>query len=86
MIFRNMRPVEVNIGREAAILNFIDFKFFRMHPLLKPYNLFYSIGVAILSGFHDISQYEACGGEYWPRGGYFKFYRPEIFQDASSPE
>ena len=25
-----------------------------MHPLLKPYNLFYSDAVAILSGFHDI--------------------------------
>ena len=27
-----------------------------MHPLLKPHNLFYSNGVAILSGFHDIPQ------------------------------
>ena len=27
-----------------------------MHPLLKPDNLFYSNGVAILSGFHDILQ------------------------------
>ena len=27
-----------------------------MHPLLKPYNLFHSNGVAILSGFHDIPQ------------------------------
>ena len=34
-----------------------------MHPLLKPYNLFYSNGVAILSGFHDIPQYEARRGE-----------------------
>ena len=25
-----------------------------MHPLQKPYNLFYSNGVAIFSGFHDI--------------------------------
>ena len=33
-----------------------ELKFFKMHPLLKPYNLFYSNGVAILSGFHDISQ------------------------------
>ena len=30
---------------------------------LKPYNSFYSNGVAILSGFHDIPQYEACWGE-----------------------
>ena len=29
-----------------------------MHPLLKPYNLFYSNGVAILSGCHDIPQYK----------------------------
>ena len=27
-----------------------------MHPLLKPHNLFYSNGVAILSGFDDIPQ------------------------------
>ena len=31
-------------------MNFIDLKFFKMHPLLKPHNLFYSNGVAILSG------------------------------------
>ena len=34
-----------------------------MHPLLKPYNLFYSDGVAILSGSRDIPQYRACRGE-----------------------
>ena len=56
MIFRNIRPVEVNNGRWATILNFIDLKFFKMHPLLKHYNLFYSNSVAILSGFHDIPQ------------------------------
>ena len=36
-----------------------------MHPLLKPYNLFYSNGVDILSGFHDIPQYQACRGEFF---------------------
>ena len=41
----------MNDGRKAAILNFIDLKVFKMHPLLKPYNLFNSNGVAILSGF-----------------------------------
>ena len=35
---------------------FINLKFFKMHPLLKPYNLFDINGVAILSGFHDIPQ------------------------------
>ena len=54
---RNMRPVEVNNGQYAAILNFIDMKFLQMHPLLRAYNLFHSDGVAILSGFHDIPQY-----------------------------
>ena len=54
MIFRNMRHVEVNNSRWAAILNFIDLEFFKMHPLLKLYNLYYSNGVAISSGFHDI--------------------------------
>ena len=42
-----------------AFLNFLDLKFFKMHPLLKSYNLFYSNGVAILSGFHDT--YAAIG-------------------------
>ena len=41
MIFRNIRPVEVNNGRLAAILNFNDLKFFKMHPLLKPYSAKY---------------------------------------------
>ena len=40
---------------------FIDLKFFKMHPLLKPHNLFYSNGVAILSGFHDIPQNLSVG-------------------------
>ena len=61
MIFRNIRPVEVNNGRHAAIFNFIDMKFLKMHPLLKPHNLFYSNGVAILSGFHDIPQNLSVG-------------------------
>ena len=56
MIFHNIRPVEVNNGRKTAILNLINLKFFKMYPLLKPYNLFDIIGVAILSGFHDILQ------------------------------
>ena len=63
MIFRNIRPVEVNNGRKAAIFNFINLTFFKMHPFLKPYNLFDINGVAILSGFHDIPQYQACRGE-----------------------
>ena len=45
MIFRNIRPVEVNNDRWANILNFMDLKFFKTHPLLIPYNLFYSNGV-----------------------------------------
>ena len=61
MKLRNMRPVEVNNGRWAAILNFIEVKFFKMYPLLKPYNLFYSNGVAILSGFYDIPQNISLG-------------------------
>ena len=45
-----------------------------------------SNGVAILSGFHDIPQYEACQVEWCPIGGHFEFYWLEIIQDASSPE
>ena len=48
---------------KRPFLNFINFKFFKMQPLLKPYNLFDINGVAILSGFHDIPQYQACRGE-----------------------
>ena len=51
----------MNNGQWAAILTFIDLKFFKMHPLLKPYNLFYSDCVAILSGFHDIPQNISVG-------------------------
>ena len=43
------------------IFNFIDLKFFKMHPLLKPHKLFYSNGVAILSCFHDIPQNLSVG-------------------------
>ena len=51
MIFHNIGAVEVSNGGKAAILNFINLKFFKMHPLLKPYNLFDINGVAILSVF-----------------------------------
>ena len=40
---------------------FIYLKFSMMDPLLKPYNLFYSNGVAILSCFHDIPQNISVG-------------------------
>ena len=42
-------------------MNLIELKFVKMHPLLKHYNLFYSNGVAILSGFHDIPQNISVG-------------------------
>ena len=51
----------MNNGRWAAILNFIDLKLFKIHPLPKPHNLFYSDGVAILSGFNDIPQNISVG-------------------------
>ena len=57
-----------------------------MHSLLKPYNLFNSNGVAILSSFHVIPQYHACRGEYWPISNHFEFNQLGSFQDASSPE
>ena len=61
MIFRNIRPVKVNNGRWATILNFINLKFFKMLSLLKTYNLFYSNCAAILSGSHDIPQNISVG-------------------------
>ena len=51
-----------------------------MHPLLKSYNLFYSNGVAILSGFRDIPQYQACLGESWPMGGHLNFIDLNFFK------
>ena len=53
--------MKVKNGRLAAILNLDELNFFKMHPLLKPHNLFYSNGVAILSGFHDIPQNLSVG-------------------------
>ena len=67
-------------------MNLFELKFFKIHPLLKPYNLFSSNGLAILSDFQDIPQYQACRGEKWPISGHFEFDQVEIFQDASSPE
>ena len=51
------------MDRLAAILNLDELNFFKMHPLLKRYNLFYSNGVDILNGFHDIPQNQAYRGE-----------------------
>ena len=53
--------MKVNNGRLAAILNLDELNFFKVHPLLKPYNLFDINGVAILSGFHDIPQNLSVG-------------------------
>ena len=44
------------MAEKAAILNFIKSNFFKMHPHLKSHISFYSNGVAILSGFHEIPQ------------------------------
>ena len=49
------------MANRRPFLIFIDLKFFKMHPLLKPHNFFYSNGVAILSGFHDIPQNLSVG-------------------------
>ena len=53
--------MNVNNDRLAAILNLVELNFFKIHPLRKPYNLFYSNGVDILSGFHDIPQNLSVG-------------------------
>ena len=58
IIINGWNPVRFFSGSapDNEFLKFIDLKFFQMHSLLKPYNLFYSNGVAILSCFHDIQQ------------------------------
>ena len=45
---------ETIMAEKAAILNLIESKNFRMHPLLKSHILFYSNGLA---------KYQACRGE-----------------------
>ena len=47
-------------NKNYAYFYFIMYAYFKMHPLLKPYNLFDINGVSLLSGFHDILQYQAC--------------------------
>ena len=57
--------MKVNNGRLAAILNLDKLNFFKMHPLLKPYNLFDINGEAILSGvmiFRNIRPVEVNNG------------------------
>ena len=41
------------MAERRPFFSFINLNFFKMHPLLKPYNLFDINGVAILRGFHD---------------------------------
>ena len=50
-----------------------------MHPLLEPYNLFYSNCVAILRGFRDIPQYQACrDGRPFLILSTFKFFKTHL--------
>ena len=50
--------MKVNNALNAAILNLIKSKFFKMHPLLKSHILFYSNGLAIQHGLPDIRPIE----------------------------
>ena len=70
----------MNNDRLAAILNLDELNFFKMHPLLKPYNLFYSNGVDILSGFQNIPQYQACRGELWLIAAILNFINLKFFK------
>ena len=57
-----------------------------MHPLLKPYNLFYSNGVAILVVFmifRNIRPVEVNNGQW---AAILNFIDCEIFQDACESE
>ena len=45
----------IGSGRRSAIFNFIMLKFFRVYPYLELHILFYSNGLAIWSGFPDIT-------------------------------
>ena len=62
---------QVKFFQDASSSEISHFVYSKIHPLLKPYNLFDINGVAILSGFHDILQYQACRGEKWLIGGHF---------------
>ena len=55
--------------RKAAIFNFIRLKFFMVYPYLELHILFYSNGLAIWSGFPDITHIKKLMADkrsFWP--------------------
>ena len=59
----------IGSGRRSAICNFIMFKFFMVYLYLELHILFYSNGLAIWSGFPDITynkQIMADNRPFWP--------------------
>ena len=76
--------MEVNNGRQAAFLNFIESNFFRMHPLLKSnIFLFYSNGLAIEHGLPDNGHVKVNNGRL---AAILNLLKLNIFQNASSSE
>ena len=53
---REQENLPIISGRRSAILNLMRLKFFIVYPHLKLQILFYSNGLAILSGFLDITK------------------------------
>ena len=58
--------MKVNSGRQAALLNSIESKVFKRHPLSKRHILFYSNGLAIKHGLPDIRPIEVNNADCRP--------------------
>ena len=61
--------LSIRICRRSAILNLIKLKFFMVYPYLKLHILFNSNGLAIWSGFPDITHNKKImsgNRQFWP--------------------
>ena len=66
---RQRENLSIRSGRKSAIFNFIMLKIFMVYPYLELHILFYSNGLAILSGFPDITHTKklmADNRPFWP--------------------
>ena len=66
---RYLENVLFGSGRRSAILNLIKLKFFMVYPYRELHILFYSNGLAIWSGFPDITHITKIMADnlpFWP--------------------
>ena len=62
--YRLRENVSIGSGCRSAILNLIKLNFFTEYPYLKLHILFYSNGLAIWSGFPDITHIKKNNGRF----------------------